>query len=68
MFVLQATLDISKKVAGVWIKLPCVDNFGSCKYDDLCDLLSQVGDCPDPIVTSGLGCQCPFKAVSIDYV
>ncbi|KAK3099598.1 hypothetical protein FSP39_006836 [Pinctada imbricata] len=60
--VLPASLIISKKVAGIWIKLPCVDNFGSCNYDDLCELLSQIGDCPDPIVKTGLGCQCPFKA------
>ena len=60
----KASLVISKKAAGVWIKLPCIDNFGSCDYPDLCQILSSVGDCPDPIVSSGLGCQCPFKSVS----
>lgn len=58
---------ISKKAAGVWIKLPCIDNFGSCDYPDLCQILSSVGDCPDPITSSGLGCQCPFKSVSIPH-
>nr|XP_022326877.1 uncharacterized protein LOC111126484 [Crassostrea virginica] len=63
---LPASLVISKKAAGVWIKLPCIDNFGSCDYPDLCQILSSVGDCPDPIVSSGLGCQCPFKSGSFD--
>ncbi|XP_052672714.1 uncharacterized protein LOC128155172 [Crassostrea angulata] len=63
---LPASLVISKKAAGVWIKLPCIDNFGSCDYPDLCQILSSVGDCPDPITSSGLGCQCPFKSGTFD--
>ncbi|KAK3100360.1 hypothetical protein FSP39_018706 [Pinctada imbricata] len=58
---LPATLEIKKKAAGVWIKIPCVGDFGSCSYDDFCEILDSVGDCPDPIVSSGLGCNCPFK-------
>ncbi|XP_048775551.2 uncharacterized protein LOC125680151 [Ostrea edulis] len=63
---LPASLVVSKKAAGIWVKLPCIDSFGSCDYPDLCEILSGAGDCPDPIVSSGLGCQCPFKSGTFD--
>ncbi|XP_048779176.2 ganglioside GM2 activator-like [Ostrea edulis] len=58
---LQASLTIHKKAAGVWVKIPCIGDFGSCDYDDFCEILQMASDCPDPIQKSGLGCQCPFK-------
>ncbi|KAH3834715.1 hypothetical protein DPMN_108050 [Dreissena polymorpha] len=60
---LQGDVQISKKILGNWVKLPCVDNFGSCTYPDLCELLEQV-QCPDPIVRIGIDCQCPLKSNS----
>jgi ganglioside GM2 activator len=38
----QIALSISKKVLGVWIPVPCIDNIGSCLYkgDFLCNLLA----------------------------
>ncbi|KAL4229681.1 GM2 ganglioside activator [Mactra antiquata] len=56
-------LYIAKKVLGKYVKVPCIDNFGSCKYPDLCELLEQV-QCPDPIVKIGIDCTCPLKANS----
>lgn len=58
---LQASLLIHKKAAGIWVKIPCIGDFGSCDYDDFCQILDMAPDCPQPIKTSGLGCQCPFK-------
>ncbi|WAR00003.1 SAP3-like protein [Mya arenaria] len=60
---LKGDLYIAKKVLGKYIKLPCIDNFGSCSYADLCVLLEQV-QCPDPIVRIGIDCTCPLKANS----
>ncbi|XP_052077961.1 uncharacterized protein LOC127715881 [Mytilus californianus] len=57
---LPATLLIEKEVAGKYIKIPCIDSFGSCTYDDVCELLDEI-TCPDPIVKAGIPCQCPFK-------
>ncbi|XP_060603850.1 ganglioside GM2 activator-like [Ruditapes philippinarum] len=54
-------LLIEKKILGKFVKLPCIDNFGSCHYPDLCELLEQV-QCPDPIVRIGIDCTCPLKA------
>lgn len=64
----QVNLTLEKEVAGFWVKVPCVDELGSCHYKDACDLLNQVippgVDCPEPLHTFGLPCHCPFKAVS----
>ncbi|XP_053399427.1 ganglioside GM2 activator-like [Mercenaria mercenaria] len=58
---LKVDLLIKKKILGTYIEIPCIDNFGSCKYDDICQVLSQVGDqCPDPLKKIGIKCSCPF--------
>lgn len=54
---------IEKKVFGKFVKVPCIDNFGSCHYPDFCELLEQV-QCPDPIKRIGIDCTCPLKANS----
>ncbi|XP_060066661.1 ganglioside GM2 activator-like [Ylistrum balloti] len=57
---LKGELLIEKKVGSTYVKIPCIDNFGSCTYDDVCELLESV-TCPDPFVKAGIDCQCPFK-------
>uniref|UniRef100_A0AAZ3NPZ7 MD-2-related lipid-recognition domain-containing protein n=1 Tax=Oncorhynchus tshawytscha TaxID=74940 RepID=A0AAZ3NPZ7_ONCTS len=56
----------AKEVAGFWVKVPCVEEIGSCHYADGCDLLNQLippgQDCPEPLHTYGIPCHCPFKA------
>ncbi|XP_058500502.1 ganglioside GM2 activator-like [Solea solea] len=65
---LPVTLTVEKEVAGFWVKIPCVEEFGSCHYQDACAILSQLippgQDCPEPLHTYGLPCHCPFKAGS----
>ncbi|CAB1438660.1 unnamed protein product [Pleuronectes platessa] len=65
---LSVTLTMEKEVAGFWVKIPCVEEIGSCHYPDICDILSQLippgQDCPEPLHTYGLPCRCPFKAGS----
>ncbi|XP_067103842.1 ganglioside GM2 activator [Osmerus mordax] len=62
--VLNVTLE--KEVAGFWVKVPCLEQIGSCHYPDVCDLLNMAvppgQDCPEPLYTYGLPCHCPFKA------
>ena len=58
----QAQVYLGKKVGSTWIKIPCIGNIGSCTYDDLCELLAGV-TCPDPFVSAGVPCQCPFRKV-----
>ncbi|TNN61053.1 Ganglioside GM2 activator [Liparis tanakae] len=65
---LAVNVTLEKEVAGFWVRVPCVEEVGSCHYDDLCDLLTQLvppgQDCPEPLHTYGLPCHCPFKAGS----
>lgn len=64
----QLNVTLEKDVAGFWVKVPCVEELGSCHYQDACDLLTRLippgQDCPEPLHTYGLPCRCPFKAVS----
>nr|XP_020449778.1 ganglioside GM2 activator isoform X1 [Monopterus albus] len=65
---LAVNVTLEKEVASVWIKIPCLDEVGSCHYKDVCDMLNQLippgQDCPEPLHTYGLPCHCPFKAGS----
>lgn len=59
---------MQKEMAGFWVKVPCVEQIGSCTYDDICnvfDIFLPPGEpCPEPLHTYGLPCHCPFKEVS----
>ncbi|KAL3223003.1 hypothetical protein MRX96_027838 [Rhipicephalus microplus] len=48
---------IMKKKVYLWVTVPCVNDFGSCDYDDICD----VQDCPLFYDFLGLPCGCPIK-------
>ncbi|XP_040029698.2 ganglioside GM2 activator [Gasterosteus aculeatus] len=65
---LAVNVTLEKEVAGFWVRVPCVEELGSCHYKDACDLLNQLvppgQDCPEPLHTYGLPCRCPFKAGS----
>ncbi|XP_029296748.1 ganglioside GM2 activator [Cottoperca gobio] len=65
---LAVNVTLEKEVAGFWVKVPCVEELGSCHYQDACGILSQLippgQDCPEPLHTYGLPCRCPFKAGS----
>ncbi|XP_049595310.1 ganglioside GM2 activator [Syngnathus scovelli] len=62
---LNVNVTLEKEVAGFWVKIPCLDELGSCHYADVCDILNQLippgVDCPEPLHTYGLPCRCPFK-------
>ncbi|XP_064637910.1 phospholipid-transporting ATPase VD-like [Lineus longissimus] len=60
---IKVSLTLKKKVFGVWIEIPCIDNVGSCVYEDVCDMLPKT-PCPDPLVKYGIPCHCPFKSGS----
>jgi len=62
-------LTLEKSVLGVWVELPCIDNAGSCTYQDPCALLAKAAEqcnstkmciCnyTEPI---GVPCVCPFS-------
>ncbi|XP_028907193.1 ganglioside GM2 activator [Ornithorhynchus anatinus] len=61
----KVELIMEKEMAGLWIKIPCVEQMGSCTYDDICEVLDSLilpgQPCPEPLHTYGLPCHCPFK-------
>ncbi|TMS17646.1 Ganglioside GM2 activator [Larimichthys crocea] len=62
----DVNVTLEKEVAGFWVKIPCVDELGSCHYTDVCDILDQLippgQDCPEPLHTYGLPCQLPLQS------
>ncbi len=53
---------MEKKVAGFYIKVPCVDNVGSCTYDNMCQ--DWAAACPKYFEKFGIPCTCPIPANS----
>lgn len=54
-------VTMKRKVLGVYVKLPCIKEFGSCTYDDLCqygyDIYTQ---CPPSFFLHRTPCRCPI--------
>lgn len=56
----DVNITIIKDLNGFPFKIPCLENLGSCYYENVCPILDQLfpdGHCPD-VVTQ---CRCPFK-------
>ena len=49
---------MEKKVAGFWVKIPCVDQFGSCTYPNMCELWTKI--CPKLNGNGNIPCNCPI--------
>ncbi|CAF1050921.1 unnamed protein product [Rotaria sordida] len=54
------SVTMEKKVAGFYVKIPCIDNVGSCTYSNICDDWAQV--CPQYFEKYGIPCNCPLPA------
>lgn len=60
---LKASVKMETEIFGHFFEIPCVDNIGSCDYDDLCSLLPKPEQpCPPLFVKAGIPCRCPFPA------
>jgi ganglioside GM2 activator len=55
----QALITLEKKIFGIWTEIPCVDNVGSCTYDNFCTLFNPNKPCP-VLEKYGIPCHCPF--------
>lgn len=66
----QVVLVVEKALGDLWIQLPCIDQLGSCTYPDVCTILDNLippgTTCPEPLLTYGIPCHCPFKAVRLE--
>ncbi|XP_046646738.1 ganglioside GM2 activator-like [Daphnia pulicaria] len=65
---LKVAVRVQKKVGFFWIDVPCIDNVGSCDYEDLCAIIPfPPGEpCPEPFLSLNLPCNCPVSKG--DYV
>ncbi|CAF0836033.1 unnamed protein product [Adineta steineri] len=56
----HVTVLLERKVGPFFVKVPCVDNFGSCNYGNACELWAEF--CPKYAARFGLPCECPIAA------
>lgn len=60
------SLDVKRNFWSMWIKVPCIQNVGSCYYSDLCKYAPTENDiCPYVLSENDIPCRCPISAVSI---
>jgi len=55
----RAEVTLEKKILGIWTEIPCIENVGSCSYDDLCDVLPK-HPCGPILTKYHIPCHCPF--------
>ncbi|MGH0167595.1 UNVERIFIED_CONTAM: hypothetical protein FKN15_073558 [Acipenser sinensis] len=66
---LKLEVEIKKKVWGIWFKLPCEDNYGSCTYNDVCEMLDKMfpeKTCPSTLQFHNVPCHCPVAPAEIN--
>nr|XP_025974463.1 ganglioside GM2 activator [Dromaius novaehollandiae] len=65
---LKVIVVMEKALGDFWVQLPCIEQLGSCTYSDICAMLDNLippgMTCPEPLLTYGIPCHCPFKAGS----
>jgi len=57
---LAVSLKLKKKIFGVMVEIPCIDNVGSCDYSDVCPMLQNI-TCPPELQKYGIPCHCPIS-------
>ena len=64
---LSVSLTVKRRILGKeWVKMPCVDNVGSCKVTGLCAKLSKELPPSQPCPYGLPACRCPFAASEYD--
>lgn len=54
-----------KNNQGQFVEIPCIEDLFTCNYTDVCELMDQIVQCPDPLVAAGIPCQCPITKVGL---
>ncbi|CAF0835999.1 unnamed protein product [Adineta steineri] len=57
---IHVSVTMEKKVGGFYVKVPCIDNFGSCTYGNLCEAWADA--CPKYFEQFRIPCKCPIPA------
>nr|CAD7575584.1 unnamed protein product [Timema californicum] len=62
---LQASVSMKKKVLGLWVPVPCIKDFGSCDFDDLCTYaMPPKGGCVPLLEEHDIPCHCPIERLA----
>jgi len=52
---ISVSLKLIKIIGNFRLEVPCIDGFGSCKYDDICSLIYPNNDsCPGKIIKASI--------------
>lgn len=68
---IAASVRIFKMIFGEWRQAPCIGQFGSCDYEDLCNLLEKFfpdRTCPAAFAAMNASCHCPLPTTQLDRV
>lgn len=59
---ITAKVSMERQVLGVWVNVPCIRDFGSCIYEDLCNYgYDEDTTCPASFVQDRVPCRCPIE-------
>ncbi|KAK6631222.1 hypothetical protein RUM43_014319 [Polyplax serrata] len=59
---IKASVKLRRKFLGIYVPLPCVKEFGSCDYPDLCSYgYARREECPALFEEHDVPCRCPIK-------
>ncbi|KAI0990085.1 hypothetical protein GJ496_006006 [Pomphorhynchus laevis] len=54
---LRLELEVFRQIGMMHVKIFCIDNYGSCTYEDICKVAPPV--CPPGFDEGNIPCQCP---------
>ncbi|KAK4886484.1 hypothetical protein RN001_002755 [Aquatica leii] len=59
---IKTSVIIKKNTWFGWLKIACIDNIGSCEFEDVCSFGYPVGtECPSELDENHVPCRCPIK-------
>ncbi|KAG8225758.1 hypothetical protein J437_LFUL005717, partial [Ladona fulva] len=57
---IKVSVIVKKKSFFGWVEIPCLDNIGSCTYEDVCTLTPFKEPCPPIFSKHNVPCTCPI--------
>ncbi|XP_071447568.1 ganglioside GM2 activator-like [Hetaerina americana] len=57
---IRAEVQMQRKMLGLWMHVFCIRQFGSCDFNDVCEMAPQDGYCPPLLEEHDVPCSCPI--------
>ncbi|XP_063226740.1 ganglioside GM2 activator-like [Bacillus rossius redtenbacheri] len=59
---LKASVSMKRNILGLWVPVPCIKDFGSCDFEDLCSYaVSPAVQCIPLLDEHDVPCHCPVE-------